>query len=75
MIGTLKSKEVRTVRDKRVLRVTVDVPLGHARSRMVGDNELLPYLDHKVGEEIGFNITALENEGQTTLDLTVVDDE
>lgn len=74
MIGTLKSKEVRTVHDQRILRVTVDIPLGHARSQTVGERELLPFLDDNVGDEIGFNFTTLENEGQMTLDMRVNDE-
>lgn len=74
MIGKLKSKEVRTVREQKILRVTVDVPLGHAKEKSIDGNNVLPYLDNRVGESIGFRIHALEDEGQMTLDMGVEDD-
>jgi hypothetical protein len=69
MIGELKSKEVRTVRNQKVLRVTLDFPLEHARDCTVEGRELLPYLDGKVGENIGIRFSTLEDEGQMTLDM------
>lgn len=76
MIAKLKSKEVRTVRKKKVLRVTLDVPLSHARGHVVEGRELLPYLDSRVGEELGINFSVLENEGQMTLGMEAgVEDE
>jgi len=52
-----------------VLRVKIDFPLGYSREQTVGDRELLPYLDSRVGDEIGVNFTVLENEGQMTLEM------
>ena len=75
MIGKLKSKEVRTVRQKKVLRVTLDFPLSDARNHVVDDRELLPYLDSRVGENIGVNFTVIENEGQMTLQLEATNDD
>jgi len=69
MIGNLKSKEVRTVRDRKVLRVTLDFPLGHAKECAVDGRELLPYLDSRVGEDIGIMFSTLEDEGQMTLGM------
>lgn len=69
MIGELKSKEVRTVREQKILRVTVDVPLGHAKSQSIEGVDVLPYLDSRVGESIGFRVHTLEDEGQMTLNM------
>lgn len=70
MIGELKSREVRTVREQKVLRVKVDIPYSHAKDAKLTDEDLLEWLDRRVGNEVGFNFTTLENEGQATLEMT-----
>jgi hypothetical protein len=69
MIGELKSKEVRTVREQKILRVTVDVPLSRAKEQSIEGVDVLPYLDSRVGGLIGFRVHTLEDEGQMTLNL------
>jgi len=67
MIGELKSKETRTVHGDIVIRLTVDIGFKDAEKRLVGESDLLAYLDHNVGNDIMLNIEALEDKDQLRL--------
>lgn len=65
MIGRLVSKNVRTVYEKKVLRITVDIPFKEAKDATLDGRDLLAYLDHRVDKPIGLKLTTLEDEGMS----------
>jgi len=67
MIGQLVSKNVRTVYDKKVVRLKVDFPYYALTSLFVGDTEAMEWLDQRVGGELGVELTTLEDQEQETL--------
>jgi len=71
MIGTLKSTEVRTVYDKKVVRITVDVPFKTLLDASIGKKDALDYLQQRVGKHIGLDVTMLEDQDQDVLEHKV----
>lgn len=67
MIGKLVSKTVRTVYEKKVVRITVDVPYDRASHLDIGEEDMLRWLDQNVDGEIGFGITTLEDQDQEVI--------
>lgn len=68
MIGKLVSKAVRTVYDKKVVRLTIDFPYREMEVRDMDSEDMLAWLDNRVDEEVGLKIQALEDEDQNVLD-------
>lgn len=67
MIGKLVSKTVRTVYQKKVVRLTIDVPFDRVQSDDIDEEDLLEWLDNNVDSEIGFEVTALEEQDQDVI--------
>lgn len=67
MIGKLKSKNVRTVHDKKVMRIRIDVPYQEVKGGKVDGEGVSEWTENKVGDLIGFEFTALEDQDQETL--------
>lgn len=67
MIGKLKSKNVRTVRDKKVMRLQIDIPYQQTKGTEVDGEKMSNWTERRVGELVGFDLTALEDQNQETL--------
>jgi len=67
MIGKLVSKNTRTKHQKKVVQLTIDVPYSQAKTELVDGDDLMEFLDVRVGDEIGFDITALDSQDQEAL--------
>lgn len=67
MIGRLVSKNVRTVYNKKVVRLTVDLPFDRVEAQEMNDSEMLRWLDKRVDSEVGFDITTLEDQEQDVI--------
>jgi hypothetical protein len=68
MIGKLISESVRTVYDKKVVRLTIDFPYEQMESGLVDEDEMMEWLDHKVGSEISLEVKALADDDQEVLE-------
>jgi hypothetical protein len=68
MIGKLISKTVRTVYEKKVVRLTIDFPYKEMESGLVDEDEMMEWLDNKVGSEISMEVQALADDDQEVLE-------
>lgn len=68
MIGELKSKNTRTVRKKKVVRLKIDIPYQEMSNREIGTEDAMEWLDFRVGKQIGLDITALGEQDYERLD-------
>lgn len=68
MIGKLKKYSVREVYDKNVARVAVDIPMNQLSGREVDEEDIEDFLQKNVGTEIGFDISALDDTDQESLE-------
>lgn len=64
MIGQLKKFVVRTVYDKKVCRVQIDIPIDQVRKAEVGGQDFIKFLEQNVDKEIGVKIGGFEDEEQ-----------
>lgn len=67
MIGILQSKNVRTKYDKKICRLTIDVPYYAIKKRDVDGVDALEWIDQRVGGEMGLELTTLEAQEQERL--------
>jgi outer membrane usher protein FimD/PapC len=67
MIGKLKRKEVRTRYDQKIMRVEVDIPYQAVQNEEMDGDDVVEWVESNVGELIGFEFTALEDQDQQTL--------
>lgn len=67
MIAKLVSKAVRTVYDKKVVRLTMDVPYDRMKSDKIDNEEMMKWLDNRVDSEISVSINALDDDAQRGL--------
>lgn len=67
MIAKLVSKAVRTVYDKKVVRLTLDIPYNRIESDKIEGDELMKWLDNRVDSEISVSIGVLDDEDQATI--------
>lgn len=67
MIGQLQSKETRTVYEEKVMRLTIDVPFSQLTDKELEQEDMLRWLDSRVGGSVGFSIAALDSNQQERL--------
>lgn len=67
MIANLISKAVRTVYDKKVVRLTLDVPYDRMESGKIDGEEMMKWLDNRVDSEISVSINTLDDDDQGVL--------
>lgn len=68
MIGKLKSVNVRTVHEKKVVRVTLDFPYNQLDLSNIDSDSVLQWLNKRVDNEIGVDFLALTETDQEALD-------
>ena len=62
--AVLKSKNTRTVRDNKVVRVKLDVPWVEVQGNDIELDNVMEWLDVNVGSEIDFGVGPFIDEGQ-----------
>jgi len=67
MIARLVSKAVRTVYDRKVVRLTLDVPYDRMESDKIDNEEMMKWLDNRVDSEISVSINTLDDDEQRVL--------
>lgn len=67
MLANLISKNTRTRYDEKVVRLTFDIPYQEARTRVIEGEDLMEFLDIRVGSQVGLRIVPLDEERQERL--------
>ncbi len=67
MKSELHSVETRTVYDKKVTRVTLEIPYGSVEGECVDGEDLIDWLNNNVGTDIRVSLGPFGDEDQTKL--------
>lgn len=68
MLGKLKKKAVRTLKDKKILRLRIDIPWEELDKADMDEEELLLWLDSRVDEKVSLKLGPVEDDNQTGVD-------
>jgi hypothetical protein len=67
MIGKLKKRSVRDKYGKRVMRLSIDIPVQEVPEKEMDGEDVNDWLENRVGELIGFDVTSLEDQDQKVI--------
>lgn len=68
MIGKLKKVSTRTLRNKKVTRLRIDIPHKRLKESEIDEEDAIKWLSNNVDSEIGIGIGALTDDEQERLE-------
>lgn len=68
MIGKLKKVSTRTLRNKKVTRLRIDIPHKTVQDKDIDDEDAIKWLANNVDSEVGVSIGPLGDDEQEVLD-------